>query len=143
MAGPERQDVTPMPRTRVIVTGIAVAAAAVTGSAFTNANDFTGVDNNVAGYGELAVSGATITNIAYTPDTDATKLASVAFTSSTDSTGGAATMLLTSGGAAVTGGESTCLIGAFAAGSQQITCTVTVPVAFTAFDKVGLTVVSQ
>jgi hypothetical protein len=134
-----------MRTSRVLLAGVAVAAAAAGTSAFTTSNDFTGLDNNVAGYGELAVSGANVSNIAYNPDTDVSKLNNVVFTSDDRIDGGAATMGLTLAGVATTGGANTCAIGAWDAGttSQPITCTLTAPVAFAAFDKVALTVVSQ
>ena len=56
-----------MRKSRVLLAGVAVAAAGVATSAFTASNDFTGLDNNVAGYGQVAVTGADVTNIAYTP----------------------------------------------------------------------------
>jgi hypothetical protein len=134
-----------MRKSRVLLAGVAVAAAAVTTSAFTAGNDFTGVDNNVAGYGELTVSGAVVTNIAYTPDTDVSKLASVTFTSDEQITGATATMGLTNAGVATTGGANTCVVGTWdvPSTSQPIVCTLTAPVLFANFDKVGLTVVSQ
>jgi hypothetical protein len=129
-----------MRKSRVLLAGVAVAAAAAATTAFTTSNDFTGVDNNVAGYGELAVSGATVTNIAYTPDTDVSKLDSVTFTTSNDVTGNAATLGFTLAGTASTGAANTCTIGV---SGKAITCILTAPLLFSAFDKVGLTVVSQ
>src|SRR5689334_10349140 len=99
-----------MRKSRVLLAGVAVAAAGVATSAFTTSNDFSGVDNNVAGYGQLAVSGATVTNIAYTPDADVSKLASVVFTTSNDITGASATMGLTLAGNPSTGGANTCVV---------------------------------
>lgn len=128
-----------MRKSRLLLAGVAVAAAGVATSAFTTSNDFTGVDNNVAGYGELAVSGATVTNIAYTPDTDVSKLDSVVFTTSNDVTGNAATLGFTLAGSASTGAANTCSV----TSGTEITCTLTAPLLFAAFDKVGLTVVSQ
>src|SRR5205823_2686185 len=71
-----------MLKTRVILAGVAVVgAAAAAGSAFTASNDVTGVTNQVAGYGQVTVSGVTVTDIAYTPrGADGTYLDSVAFT---------------------------------------------------------------
>jgi hypothetical protein len=134
-----------MRKSRVLLAGVAVAAAAAGTSAFTTSNDFDDLDNNVAGYGELAVSGANVSNIAYNPDTDVSKLNNVVFTSDDRIDGGAATMGLTLAGVATTGGANTCVIGTWDTGttSQPITCTLTAPVAFAAFDKVALTVVSQ
>jgi hypothetical protein len=133
-----------MLKSRVILTGIAVAAAAVAGSAFTAANSITPSGTNVAGYGEATVTGASVNNIAYTPATDASKLASVVFTSTTGlGTDTAATMFLTNAGVAAPSSASTCVIGAAAAGETPITCTLTAAVAFADFDAVGLTVVSE
>ena len=53
-----------MRRSRVVFTGIAVAAAAVAGTAFTAQNT---VPNSVAGYGQSTVSGVVVSNIQYTP----------------------------------------------------------------------------
>ena len=134
-----------MRKSRVLLAGVAVAAAAGATSAFTTSNEFTGLDNNVAGYGESAVSGANVSNIRYNPDTDVSKLASVVFTSDDRIDGASATMGLTLLGSATTGGENTCSIGTWDAvdTSQPITCTLAVAVDFAAFDNVALTVVSQ
>ncbi len=126
-----------MRMSRVLLAGVAVAGAVATTSAFTTSNDFSGVDNNVAGYGELAVSGATVTNIAYTPASDVSKLQSVAFTTSNNISGASATMGLTKAGNPVTAPNSCSVVG------TTITCTLTTPLLFADFDKVGLTVVSQ
>lgn len=128
-----------MRKSRVLLAGVAVAAAGVATSAFTTSNDFTGVDNNVAGYGELAVSGATVTNIAYTPDADVSKLASVVFTTSNDVSGNAATLGFTLAGSPSAGSANACAV----TSGTEITCTLTAPLLFKDFDKVGLTVVSQ
>lgn len=128
-----------MRKSRVLLAGVAIAAAGVATSAFTTSNDFAGVDNNVAGYGESTVSGATVTNIAYTPDTDVSKLASVTFTTSNDVSGNSAVLGFTLGGTASTGAANTCTV----PDGSTITCTLTAPLLFSAFDKVGLTVVSQ
>jgi hypothetical protein len=128
-----------MRKSRVLLAGVAVAAAAVTTSAFTTSNDFSTVDNNVAGYGELAVSGATVTNIAYNPATDVSKLQSVVFTTSNNITGASAVMGFTKLTAPVTAANS-CVING---GLKTITCTLTTPLLFTDFDSIGLTVVSQ
>ena len=131
-----------MRMSRVLLAGVAVAGAVATTSAFTAANSLSPPDN-VAGYGSATVTGATVNNIRYNPDTDPTKLASVVFTSTTDVTNTAATMYLSNAGAAVASSASTCAYGAFAAGTMLITCTLTAPVAFVAFDAIGLTIVSQ
>ncbi len=133
-----------MRMSRVLLVGVAVAGAAVTTSAFTASNTFTAVDNNVAGYGELAVSGVAVSNIAYTPAAlDATKLHSVAFTVDKDTTSMSAVMTLSSGGTVTAGSASTCTSTTAAGPVYKITCTLTADVAFTAFDKTALTVTSN
>jgi hypothetical protein len=134
-----------MRKSRVLLAGVAVAAAAAGTSAFTTSNDFTGVDNNVAGYGELEVSGAKIVNIAYTPDADVSKLASVTFTAGEQINGAVATMGLTFEGDPVALSDNDCVVGAWDAveAEQFIVCTLDAPVLFEGFDKLGLTVVSQ
>ena len=131
-----------MRMSRVLLVGVAVAGAAVTTSAFTAGNPLSPPDN-FAGYGDATVSGTTVNNIRYNPHTDASKLASVVFTSTSDITNAAAAMNITNGGTTVGGTGSVCVVGSFSAGTQPITCTLTTPVLFTAFDGIGLTVVSQ
>jgi hypothetical protein len=128
-----------MRKSRVLLAGVAVAAAGVATSAFTASNDFSGVTSNVAGYSETSVSGAVLTAVKYTPDTDVSKLASVVFTTSNDVTGDAATLVFTLAGTASTGGANSCT----ATDASTITCTLTAPMPFVNFDKIGLTVVSQ
>ena len=70
-----------MRKSRVLLAGVAVAAAGAATSAFTASNDFTAVATDVAGYGQVAVTGATVTNIDYTPVARTiSKLDSVVFT---------------------------------------------------------------
>jgi len=124
---------------RVLIAGAAVAAAGFATSAFTASNDFTDVDDNVAGYGEIAVAGVGVTNIAYNPAVgDATKLHSVAFTVDTDTTTMASRMTLSLTGTVTPGSASAC-----SATATVITCTLTADILFTAFDKTGLTVTSS
>jgi hypothetical protein len=130
-----------MRMSRVLLAGVAVAAAGVATSAFTNSNSFTGVDNNVAGFGEASVSGATITNIAYTPAADASLLTSVVFQASNDFVGSTtAIMQLKLGIAEATGQANSCSVDA---GTDKITCTLTTPMPFINFNNVALTVASQ
>ena len=130
-----------MRMSRVLLAGVAVAGAVATTSAFTASNTFTGVDNNIAGFGEATVSGATITNIAYTPDTDASKLASVTFTASNDIVGSTtAIMVLKLGTATASGQDNSCSVDATA---NTITCALTTPMPFINFNNVALTVASQ
>ena len=127
-----------MRRSRVVLTGLAVAAAAVTGSAFTAGNT---VPASVAGYGEGTVTGATVSNIAYTPwSSDNTYLDQVVFTSDTDITGKTATMTLKSG-TTVVGAAYNCTLGSYTSGHQSVTCATSDHPAFADFDTVGLTVV--
>ena len=130
-----------MRTSRVLLAGVAVAAAGVATSAFTNSNSFAGVDNNVAGFGEASVSGATITNIAYTPAADASLLTSVVFQASNDFVGSTtAIMQLKQGTAEATGQANTCSVDA---ATDRITCTLTSPMPFINFNNVALTVASQ
>lgn len=150
VAGPERQDVTAMPKTRVIFTGIAVAAAAVAGSAFTAANDFSapGVADDAVGYGETTVSGATVSKVVYTPVTgDPSKLDAIAFTSTTEiEAGNVATMYLKEGSTETPGSASDCVLGTFGTptpGEQTITCTFTTDVDIDTFSTVALSVMPE
>jgi hypothetical protein len=119
----------------VAVAGFA-GLVAVGGEAFTASNT---VPDSIAGYGQSAVTGATITNIAYTSlGTDASKLASVVFTSSTDVTGKNATMTLRLG-SAVVGTPYSCTLGSYSS-TMTITCATADNPDYTAFDTTGLTV---
>ena len=74
-----------MRKSRVLLAGVAVAAAAAATSAFTNSNT---VPPSVAGYGQAAVTGAVVTNTHFVSNTaDPTILDSVEFTTSTHLTG--------------------------------------------------------
>jgi hypothetical protein len=133
-----------MLKSRVILTGIAVAAAAAAGSAFTAANDFSapGIVDDAVGYGETTVTGATVSKVVYTPVTgDPSKLDAVAFTSTTDiKPGNVATMYLKQGSTPTADSASTCTIGAFSAGEQTITCSFTADVDIDTFNTVALSV---
>lgn len=125
---------------RVVIGGAVVAAAVAAGSAYTASNTLQ--DGTVAGYDDTTVTGAAVSNIAYNPDaTDPKLLSSVVFTATGDITDTASTMVLRMGGSPVTA-ASTCL-DVVAGPDTAITCTLGTPLAFTAFDGVGLTVVSQ
>ncbi len=65
-----------MRRSHLLLAGLGVTAVAVTGSAFTAANTFSNT-TNIAGYGSMTATGATITNVAYTLDTDVSKISAV------------------------------------------------------------------
>jgi hypothetical protein len=136
-----------MRTSRLLLAGAGLAAAAVTGSAFTASNDVTNVTHNVAGYGEVTATGATVTDISYTPQaSNNTYLYQVRFTTSTDVTGHTATLTLKNGTTPLTVGASsakfvTCSNGSFTT-SMVITCNVAADtVEFTQFNTVGLTVV--
>lgn len=127
-----------MRMSRVLLAGVAVAGAAVTTSAFTASNTLQ--DGTIAGYDDTTVTGATVTNIAYTPHTDPSQLASVAFTATGDITDTAQTMVLRLNGSPL---SSTSTCAEVLATNTTVTCTLTTPLAFTAFDGLALTVVSQ
>lgn len=129
---------------RVLLAGVAVAGVAATTSAFTASNNFSGVDNNVAGYGELTATGVAVTNIAYNPASDATKLASVVFTVGQDTSSMDAVMTLTAGDPDVVaqGSTSVCTPSGTSA-PYLVTCVLDTAVDFTAFDKTALTVTSN
>jgi hypothetical protein len=128
-----------MRKTHLALAGLGLTAAAVTGSAFTAANV---VPASVAGYGQGSVTGATVTDIDYTPyASDNTDLGAVVFNSSTDVTGKTATLTLKSDATTVLG-TYTCTLGAYAAGTMDITCDTTSDHPdFDSFTYVGLTVV--
>ena len=128
-----------MRRSHVVLTGIAVAGAAVTGSAFTAANVMP--STTVAGYGQTSVTGATVTDIDFlTYTSDHTDVGTITFNSSTNVNGKTASVTLKQGTTVVASfdcDES----GTYAAGTMDIVCdaTSTHP-DFDAFNYVGLTV---
>jgi hypothetical protein len=127
-----------MRRSHLLLAGLGITAVAVTGSAFTAANT---VPNSVAGYGQGTVTGATVTNIAYTPAADATNLASVVFTSSTNVTGRTATMMLKQGTSPVGTSPYSCTLGTWSGSAIDITCLTPDNPPIANFNTVGLTVV--
>ena len=134
-----------MLKSRVILTGIAVAAAAAAGSAFTAANTFApSVTDGAVGYGQYTVTGATVSKVVYTPNSDVSKLDSIVFTSTTQiKSSNAATMYLKNGSTATPASGSTCVLGTFGtptANEQSIICTFTTAVDIAAFDTVALSV---
>ncbi|MFD2093827.1 hypothetical protein [Blastococcus deserti] len=128
-----------MRRSHVVLTGIAVAGAAVTGSAFTAANVMP--STTVAGYGQTSVTGATVTDIDFLPYTaDNTDVGSVTFNSSTNVGGKTASLTLKQGTTVI--GTFTCdTTGAYNLGTMDIVCDAssTHP-DFDSFNFVGLTV---
>jgi hypothetical protein len=125
-----------MRKSRLLLAGVAVAAAGVATSAFTASNT---VDTSVAGYGEAAVTGATVDTIHYVPSTtDGTNVDAVEFTVTEDVSTGTAILTLKDGGVVV-GSPITCVVGAFTT-ATPIDCDTT-GTAFEDFDSIGLTVV--
>ena len=132
-----------MRKSRVLLAGVAVAAAAAGTSAFTSSNPFAANVATVAGYGELAASGATITNVHYVDTTTPGVVDSVVFTTSTDVTNNTASMVVkntVSGTETVVGSSYTCGISG-TVGGQLITCdTSGSTLHYADFDLVALTV---
>jgi hypothetical protein len=134
-----------MRKSRVLLAGVAVAAAAAATSAFTASNTLPAT--SVVGYGEVAVTGATITNVHYVPNaTDSTNIDAVEFTSSTDVTGQTVIMTLkntvSSTETPTANSPYSCAVKtAYASGSMVLTCDTSAHVlTFADFDLVGLTV---
>ncbi len=128
-----------MRKSRVLLAGVAVAAAGAATSAFTAGNTFEpGVDQAIAGYGEATVTGANITAIHYNRDTtNQSLLASVVWETDTDlSSLGANDATLTLSKAGVFVESYGCTI---APVTFEITCTVG-DVTFEDFNKAGLAV---
>ena len=127
-----------MRNTKKILGAVAVAGLVAAGaSAFTASNTLP--VGSVSGYGQTVSTGATITTVTDTlVTTDHSKLASVAFTSSTDVTGKTVSMTLKSG-ATVVGSPYSCTLGAFAT-TMTITCATADNPLLNAFDTTGLTV---
>jgi hypothetical protein len=106
--------------------GLALLGGLVaSGGAFTASNTFT-TTTDVAGYGSNAVTGATVTNVAYTTlSTDSSKLASVVFTVGTNITGDTATaQLLNSSSALVGASPYACTLGTWnsVTSTMSVTC---------------------
>lgn len=135
-----------MRKSRVLLAGVAVAAAAAATSAFTDTNPFTAT-SNVAGYGAMTASGVTVSNIKYnSAAADASLLHSVEFTVDKDTTGMSMIMTLGATGSPTTpvaGSASTCAAGGGAGPTYTITCTLTADLAYTTFQSTGLTVTSN
>ena len=145
-----------MRKSRVLLAGVAVAAAGVATSAFTAGND---VPDTIAGYGEGTVSGATIDTIHYVSDpADPSVITSVTFVSRTDVTNQVATMTLKHKTSATdstlilnTGGPYDCTttgpMNTATPPTMDIVCSTAVDSVHTSalhfadFDAVGLTVV--
>lgn len=136
-----------MRKSRVLLAGVAVAAAAAATSAFTASNS---VPTSVAGYGQGEVTGAVVTAVHYVANVDdGTILDAVEFTTTTDVTAATSTMTLKSGatagvGGTVVGDPYACTIKtAWDTTSMVLTCdTTATTLNFEDFNAVGLTVVS-
>ena len=135
-----------MRKSRLLLAGVAVAAAGVATSAFTASNTFSnGSGSAIIGYGETTVSGATITAVHYNRDSsDKSILANIVWDTSTDLTGlnatTGATMTLKDGTSHV--GDYTCVISGTAV-AGVVTCAVGGTVTFADFDHAGLAVGGQ
>jgi hypothetical protein len=128
-----------MRKSRVLLAGVAVAAAAVTTSAFTASNT---VPASVAGYAAANVTGATATKITYDLDaSDKALVDQIRFEVTENITGYQAFLTLRTGGAGgtVVGTPITCTIGARGTGVSPITC-ITADRPLVDFDSIGLTV---
>jgi hypothetical protein len=129
-----------MRKSRVLLAGVAVAAAGVATSAFTASNNFSAVNPLVAGYGQVAVTGATVTNVSYTLlSSDKSKLDEVVFTTTTDVSNAALTATLTIKNGTSVVATSTCVKGAYGT-DMTLTCDATGDPLVSAFDAIGLTV---
>jgi hypothetical protein len=140
-----------MRKSRVLLAGVAVAAAAAATSAFTAGNT---VPKSVAGFGANDVTGANVTNIHYVQDgTNPDRVDSVVFTTNTPALAAPAVakMTLTKAAAAV-GSPYACTFGSYSDADSDaltpdvmdITCATdgaTGTRLFSEFDSVGLSVI--
>ena len=127
-----------MRRSRLLLAGLGVTAVAVTGTAFTAANTFTN-STNIAGYGSMTATGATVTNIAYTLDTDVSKITQVTFTTSTNINGKTARLQLKQGTTILS--THTCDTSGDYTTSMTVPCAITTPADITSFDTTAFSVV--
>ncbi|MGY2067141.1 hypothetical protein [Blastococcus sp. SYSU DS0619] len=128
-----------MRKSRVLLTGVAVAAAGVTTSAFTASNT---VPQSTAGYAAASVTGATVSDIAYVLDTaDRSLVDAINFEVTEDITGMQAYLTLRTGTApgTVVGTPILCTVGARGTGVSPITCP-TPDQPLVGFNSIGLTV---
>src|SRR4051812_29294564 len=134
-----------MRKSRVLLAGVAVAAAAAATSAFTGSNDFTAVSPLVAGYGEVSASGATVTDVSYTlVSTDKSRLDSVLFTTSTDVTDASLVRkMILKDGSGDPVGTYTCTPSVYtpgSPGSMTLNCDATDAPLLSAFEAIGLSI---
>jgi uncharacterized protein (UPF0333 family) len=128
-----------MRKSRVLLAGVAVAAAGAATSAFTASNT---VPSSTAGYAAASVTGATAANITYQLDaTDKSLVDSVKFDITQNITGMQAWLTLRNGGTSgsVVGTPINCSVGARTTVSP-VTCTFSPAQAVNSFDAIGLTV---
>jgi len=142
-----------MRKSRVLLAGVAVAAAAAATSAFTASNT---VPKSVAGYGQAEVTGAAVTGVHYVSNaTDSNTLDAVEFTTTTNVTAATSTLTLRTGvaaddtGGTIVGAPYACTVKTpWDNTSMVITCDTTAATnggtvrKFQDFNGVGLTVVS-
>jgi hypothetical protein len=128
---------------RVLIAGAAVAAAVATTSAFTASNDNSALQasNLKAGYGEVTVTGVTVTEVTYNPLlADRSKLESVVFTATGDVSAQKAYLTLKK----VTNGVPADIVSTnctmVASTNTTITCPTASHPAIESFNTVGLTV---
>jgi hypothetical protein len=127
-----------MRKSRVLLAGVAVAAAGVATSAFTASNT---VPPSTAGYAAASVSGATATKISYILDSsDKSLVTSINFEITENITGMQSYLTLRTGGSSgsVVGTPISCVVGTRTTISP-VTCA-TGSIALTSFDTIGLTV---
>ena len=131
-----------MRKSRLLLAGVAVAAAAAATSAFTAGND---VQDSVAGYGSATVTGATTKHINYVLDGTKSKVDAIVFELNEDlddavaNEGLVAWLQLQDDQGAAVGSPVQCSVAAFASNVTPVTCTIT-GTAIDSFEGVALTV---
>lgn len=131
-----------MRKSRVLLAGAAVAAAAVATSAFTAGND---VQDSVAGYGDASVTGADTTNIDYVLDAvDKSEVTAINFDivqnlDNAVAQGLTAWLQLQDVDGAPVGSALECNVGPFA-GTTPIDCALPADTKIASFDGIALTV---
>jgi hypothetical protein len=132
-----------MRKSRVLLAGVAVAAAAAATTAFTGSNS---LPNTVLGYGTSVASGAVVDTVKYTHAAGSTTVTAVVFTTDSVVAGETATMQLQKKDATThiegnVGTAYACNIPAPVGATYTITCdTTSGTLDFADFDLVGLTV---
>ena len=87
----------------------------------------------------MTATGATVTNVAYTLASDASKISAVTFTTTTDISGKTARLQLRQGSTIVS--THTCDTSGSFTTSMTVPCAITTPADITSFDTTGFTVV--